>query len=265
MKKLITYLFAATLFLACNNTKTKKEANAPIEETSNDAAKKVGDSTPHILIVNYNLKDMTIEEHNELGANVAPNFTPEKIDGLIGKSFIGNIETGVYGGAYQFTSKESAEKYISSEFWLGIEAHPNLVNFTKEIYSVPEFSSKSNGIWAQRKTSSNVDDAMGMHVLIVRYNLKEMTLEEHYGLGVNVVPNFTPEKIEGLIGKSFIGNVDTGVFGGVYHFKSKEAIDNYLSSDFWQGIEDHPNLVNFTKEIYGVAPISTISNGIPTL
>ncbi len=263
MKKLITYLFVATLFLACN--KTKKEANALKKEASNDAATKNGDLTPHILIVNYKLKDMTIEEHSELGANVAPNFIPKKIDGLIGKSFIGNTETGIYGGTYQFTSKESAEKYISSEFWLGIEAHPNLVDFTKEIYSVPAFSSKSNGIWTQRKTSSKPEDAFGMHVLIVRYNLEGMTLEEHNELGVNVASNFTPEKIDGFIGKSFVGNVDTGVFGGVYHFKSKEAIDNYLSSDFWQGIENHPNLVNFTKEIYGVAPISTISNGIPTL
>jgi hypothetical protein len=78
-------------------------------------------------------------------------------------------------------------------------------------------------------------------------------------------PNFTSEKIEGFIGKSFIGNTDTGVFGGVYHFKSKEAVDTYLNSEFWEGIENHPNLVNFTKEIYGIAPISTISNGIPML
>ena len=103
------------------------------------------------------------------------------------------------------------------------------------------------------------------HVLIVNYNLKDMSIEQHNELGATVAPNFTPEKIEGLIGKSFIGNTETGIFGGVYHFKTKEAINNYLSSEFWQGIENHPNLVNFTKEIYGVAPISTISNGIPTL
>ena len=106
---------------------------------------------------------------------------------------------------------------------------------------------------------------MGMHLLVVKYNLKDMTLDQHYQLGVDVAPNFTSEKIEGFIGKSFIGNTDTGVFGGVYHFKSKEAVDNYLNSEFWEGIENHPNLVSFTKEIYGIAPISTISNGIPML
>ncbi len=259
MKKLLTLLLTVILCVSCN-PKKKTDAKA-----SENGSIKQEQPSPHVLIVNYNLKDMSIEQHNELGTNVAPNFTPEKIEGLIGKSFIGNTETGVYGGAYQFSSKETAEKYINSEFWLGIEAHPNLVNFTKEIYSVPEFSKNSNGIWANRKTSTNLDDAKGMHLLIVRYTLEKMTLDEHFELGVNVSPNFTPEKIEGFIGKSFIGNADTGIFGGVYHFKTKEAIDNYLSSEFWQGIENHPNLVNFTKEIYGVAPISSISNGIPTL
>ena len=98
-----------------------------IEASQNGSLQK-DPSTPHVLIVNYKLKEMSVEEHSALGANVAPNFTPEKIQGLIGKSFIGNTDTGVYGGAYQFSSKEAAEKYITSEFWLGIEAHPNLVN-----------------------------------------------------------------------------------------------------------------------------------------
>ena len=266
MKKVIILLITASLFVACTNKKKSDgKANASMIEASQNGSLKKEQATPYVLIVNYNLKEMSIEEHAELGANVAPNFTPEKIEGLIGKSFIGNTDTGVYGGVYQFSSKEAAEKYITSAFWLGIEAHPNLVNFTKEMYAVPPFSNKSNGMWANRKTSTNPADAMGMHLLVVKYNLKEMTLEEHQRLGVDVSPNFTAEKIEGFIGKSFIGNTDTGVFGGVYHFKSKEAVDTYLNSEFWEGIENHPNLVNFTKEIYGIAPISAISNGIPML
>jgi hypothetical protein len=90
-----------------------------------------------------------------------------------------------------------------------------------------------------------------------------MTVEEHAELGKNVAPNFTPEKIDGLIGKSFIGDVEKGVYGGVYHFKTKNSADNYINSEFWLGIEAHPNLVNFKKDIFGVAPISSQSNGIP--
>tara|TARA_Y100001960_G_scaffold324065_1_gene403646 strand:+ start:413 stop:844 length:432 start_codon:yes stop_codon:yes gene_type:complete len=102
-------------------------------------------------------------------------------------------------------------------------------------------------------------------LLVVNYELEEMSLEDHAKLGVEVAPNFTSENIEGLIGKTFIGNVDKGVFGGVYYFSSQESMDAYLESELWKGIVAHPNLVNFKTDKYGVAGISSISNGIPKL
>ena len=101
-------------------------------------------------------------------------------------------------------------------------------------------------------------------VLVVNYELQDMSLEDHAKLGSEVAPNFKPENINGLIGKTFIGNVDTGVFGGVYYFSSLESVNSYLDSELWKGVVAHPNLVNFTTDVYGVAPI-TISNGIPVL
>ena len=100
-------------------------------------------------------------------------------------------------------------------------------------------------------------------LLIVNYELKDMTLKEHAALGLEVVSNFSPGKIDGLIGKTFIGNVDNGIFGGVYYFKSQEELNNYLNSELWKGIVTHPNLVNFKKDTYQVASISLISNGVP--
>ena len=102
-------------------------------------------------------------------------------------------------------------------------------------------------------------------LLIVNYELKDMTLEAHSELGSEVVSNFSPGKIDGLIGKTFIGNVDNGVFGGVYYFKNQDDLNNYLNSDLWKGIVTHPNLVNFKTDIYEVASISLASNGVPTL
>ena len=102
-------------------------------------------------------------------------------------------------------------------------------------------------------------------LLIVNYELKDMTLKEHAALGLEVVSNFSPGKIDGLIGKTFIGNVDNGVFGGVYYFKNQNDLNNYLNSDLWKGIVTHPNLVNFKTDTYEVASISLASNGVPTL
>ena len=104
-----------------------------------------------------------------------------------------------------------------------------------------------------------------MSVLIVNYELENMTLEAHAELGAQVVSNFSPGKVNGLIGKTFIGNVDDGIFGGVYYFKNQVDLNSYLSSELWKGIATHPNLVNFKTGNYGVASISLISNGVPAL
>ena len=92
-----------------------------------------------------------------------------------------------------------------------------------------------------------------------------MGLEAHAQLGSDVVGNFAPGKINGLIGKSFIGNLERGVFGGVYYFTDQQSVDAYLVSDLWKGIVAHPNLINFKTENYSIAPISSISNGLPSL
>ena len=92
----------------------------------------------------------------------------EKIEGLIGKSFIGNTDTGVYGGPYQFSSKEVGEKYITSEIRLGIEEDLNLENFTNEIDGVPHSSHESKGILAKRETSRRPEEAETMQLLATR-------------------------------------------------------------------------------------------------
>ena len=84
--------------MSCDQTPKKENSN------ENSTLKEVSE-TPHILIVNYNLNGMTFEEHYELGTNVAPNFTHEKINGLIGKSFIGDVDNGIYGGCISYVKK----------------------------------------------------------------------------------------------------------------------------------------------------------------
>jgi len=102
-------------------------------------------------------------------------------------------------------------------------------------------------------------------VLVVNFNLQDMSIEEYEALGTAVVPEFAPGKIDGLIGKTFIGNVEEGVFGGVYYFTTNETMSSYLESDLWKGIEANENLVNFTKDTFSVASISELSNGIPNI
>ena len=218
-----------------------------------------------VLTVNYELSEMSLEAHAQLGQDVVGNFALGKIKGLLGKTFIGNLENGVFGGVYYFTDKGSLAAYSTSELWEGIVAHPNLVNFKKESYAVAGISAMSNGLAGERKTATEVGIESAKEVLIVNYELSEMSIEAHAQLGRDVVGNFAPGKVKGLIGKTFIGNPEKGVFGGVYYFTNAAQADRYLASDLWKGIEAHPNLVNFKTARFGIAPISMIANGVPSL
>jgi|TARA_B110000046_G_scaffold185881_1_gene230107 hypothetical protein len=251
MRKVL-FLLITLLIISC-----KEKVKAPVAEVV----------TPQmqVLTVNYELSEMSLEAHAQLGSDVVGNFAPGKISGLIGKTFIGNLEKGVFGGVYYFTDKASVDAYLASDLWKGIVSHPNLVNFKNDIYSIAPISEVSNGFADKRKTANEEDANTAKQLLIVKYELSEMSLEAHNQLGSDVVGNFAPGKIPGLIGKTFIGNLEKGVFGGVYYFTDQVSLDTYLASDLWNGIVSHPNLVNFKKEIYMIAPISTVSNGLPSL
>ena len=77
MKKLI--LFSTILILISCNSSEKKQAE-PVH------------GSEAVLIVNYQLDNMSLEEHAELGSAVAPSFVSENVPGLLGKSFIGDVE-----------------------------------------------------------------------------------------------------------------------------------------------------------------------------
>jgi hypothetical protein len=235
----------------------KEKRENPITDTSSTQIQ--------VLVVTYELQEMTLEAHAQLGSDVVSNFAPGKINGLIGKTFIGNLEKGVFGGVYYFSDQVSVKAYLDSELWKGIVAHPNLVNFTTETYSVASISETSNGVADKRKMANEEAANAANQLLVVNYELQEMSLEAHAQLGSDVVSNFAPGKINGLIGKTFIGNLEKGVFGGVYYFTDQVSVEAYLDSELWSGIVAHPNLVNFKTETYMIAPISIISNGVPTL
>ena len=75
MKKILVLACIVSLF-SCKNS------------TSNDETSIYADET--VLIVNYQIENMTMDEHAELGSAVAPNFTSENVTGLLGKSFVGD-------------------------------------------------------------------------------------------------------------------------------------------------------------------------------
>ena len=219
-----------------------------------------------VLVVNYQLENMTLEEHAELGTAVAPSFTSENVPGLLGKSFIGNLESEIFGGVYYFSDKNDVDVYLESELWKGVVAHPNLVNFKTDVFRTFDGTEMANGNHSMRKTSSNPDDASDMHILVVNYTNDVNPSDEEMSSQVKeYAPVFSNENFPGMIGKTMINSVDGNIYGGVYYFTSRSAIDDYLASDLWIGFEGDVNTNVYKKDIYAVAPISSISNGVPIL
>jgi len=219
-----------------------------------------------VLVVNYQLENMTLEEHAELGTAVAPSFTSENVPGLLGKSFIGNLESEIFGGVYYFSDKNDVDVYLESELWKGVVAHPNLVNFKTDIFRTFDGTEMANGNHSLRKTSFNPDDASDMHILVVNYTNEVNPSDEEMSSQVKeYAPVFNNENFPGMIGKTMINSVDGNIYGGVYYFTSRSAIDDYLASDLWIGFEGDVNTNVYKKDIYAVAPISSISNGVPIL
>ena len=251
MKKLL--IIASVLFIiSCKNSEPKQSESIYNDET--------------VLVVNYQLENMTLDQHAELGSAVAPNFTSENVPGLIGKSFIGDVERGVFGGVYYFSSLESVNTYLESELWKGVVAHPNLVNFKTDIFRTFKGTELANGSHSMRKKSSESSDAENLQILVVNYTNEVNPSDEDMSKQVmEYAPVFSNENFPGMIGKTMINSLDGDIYGGVYYFTNRSAIDDYFSSDLWVGFDGDKNTNVYKKDIYGVAPISSISNGLPIL
>jgi hypothetical protein len=251
MKKLL--IIASVLFIiSCKNSEPKQSESIYNDET--------------VLVVNYQLENMTLDQHAELGLAVAPNFTSKNVPGLIGKSFIGDVERGVFGGVYYFSSLESVNTYLESELWKGVVAHPNLVNFKTDIFKTFKGTELANGSHSMRKKSSESSDAENLQILVVNYTNKVNPSDEDMSKQVmEYAPVFSNENFPGMIGKTMINSLDGDIYGGVYYFTNRSAIDDYFSSDLWVGFDGDKNTNVYKKDIYGVAPISSISNGLPVL
>jgi len=251
MKKLL--IIASVLFIiSCKNSEPKQADSIYNDET--------------VLVVNYQLENMTLDEHADLGSAVAPNFTSENVPGLVGKSFIGDVERGVFGGVYYFSSLESVNTYLESELWKGVVAHPNLVNFKTDIFRTFKGTELANGSHLMRKKSSESFDAENLHILVVNYTNEVNPSDEEMSKQVmEYAPVFSNENFPGMIGKTMINSLEGDIYGGVYYFTSRSAIDEYFSSDLWIGFDGDKNTNVYKKDIYGVAPISSISNGLPVL
>ena len=98
----------------------------------------------HILIINFNLHEISREQYESVCDELAPTFAA--VPGLISKTWLANEQTNTYGGVYLWESREAMETYMAGEIFASIDANPALVNVTTKDFEVIAGPSKVTGV-----------------------------------------------------------------------------------------------------------------------
>jgi hypothetical protein len=89
-----------------------------------------------------------------------------------------------------------------------------------------------------------------VHVLVVNFRLDGIDEAQYRAICDELAPAFA--EVEGLEAKTWLADADTGVYGGVYMFRDREAFDAFAASELAAGVANHPNLAGVTMKSFGV-------------
>ncbi len=89
-----------------------------------------------------------------------------------------------------------------------------------------------------------------MHIQIVNFRLEGMGEEDYRGIAEAIAPAFA--NMPGLVSKTWLANPQTGIYGGVYVWQSREAMENYKESDTYKGMVTNPHFADVTVKDFAV-------------
>ena len=89
-----------------------------------------------------------------------------------------------------------------------------------------------------------------MNVLIVNFALRGLDLESYRQNCEQIAPIFA--ELPGLISKTWLANPETNTYGGLYIWRDREALENYLASDIFKSLEANPYLTNITTRQFSI-------------
>ena len=95
-----------------------------------------------------------------------------------------------------------------------------------------------------------------MEILIVNFSLDGMGEAEYEQLCAEVAPAFAD--VPGLASKVWLADRAEGIFGGVYTFVSRDAVDAFLASELFASVGATPGLVNISLRRFGVLESPTL-------
>lgn len=88
----------------------------------------------HILIINFNLKNVNDAAFRTMANEVAPAFA--SVPGLLGKFWLADAAKNTYGGVYAFQDAAAVRAYLASDLGKGVVGNPNFANLTTRDFEV---------------------------------------------------------------------------------------------------------------------------------
>jgi heme-degrading monooxygenase HmoA len=96
----------------------------------------------------------------------------------------------------------------------------------------------------------------GMHIQIVNFQLKDLTEEDYVKSCEQEAPAFA--ELPGLISKVWLADRETNTYGGVYTWRDRQAMENYMKSELFNAVATDPNLVSVTSKDFAVLERPTL-------
>ena len=100
-----------------------------------------------------------------------------------------------------------------------------------------------------------------MHIQIINFHLEDISEEDYRGLTESIAPAFAD--LPGLVSKTWLANLETNTYGGVYVWRSREAMEDYKKTDIYKGMLANPHLDGVTSKDFGVLETPTrVTSGL---
>lgn len=94
-----------------------------------------------------------------------------------------------------------------------------------------------------------------MHVLIVNFQLNGLSPAAYAALAAQRAPHFAA--MPGLISKVWLADPAANVYGGVYLWASRAALDAYLASETFNALAGNPAFTGVNARIFDTLPEPT--------
>ena len=90
----------------------------------------------HIQIINFNLKDTTVSEYEDLCNQMAGAFAA--VPGLLSKVWLADRDSNVFGGIYTWRDEQALRAYEATELFQNVIQNPHFANITAREFGVLE-------------------------------------------------------------------------------------------------------------------------------